>query len=65
VDNFFGDETMVLPEDFTVMRVIFRKLGGSWEKLSQGDITQLHLMTQIINSWGNLKGKSRKVEEGY
>jgi hypothetical protein len=65
VDNFFGDETMVLPQDFTAMRVVFRKLGGSWEKLFQGDIVQLQLMTQIIQSWGNLKGKNRKVEEGY
>lgn len=65
VDNFFGDDTMVLPQDFTLMRVVFRKLGGSWEKLSQGDIIQLHLMIQTVQSWGNMKGKSRKVEEGY
>lgn len=62
IDNLFGDETLVLPQDYIAMRVVFRKLGGSWEKVFEGD-TQL--IIQIVQSWGNLKDKNRKVELGY
>lgn len=65
VDNLYSDKVMVLPKDFTVMRVVFRKMGGSWEKVSQGDIEQCKLIVQVVRTWGNTQEKSRKIDLGY
>ena len=65
VNNLYGASVYVLPEDYTMMRVVFRNLGGSWEQVSQGDIEQCKTVVRIVQSWGALREKSRKVEEGY
>lgn len=65
VDNLFGDSIAVIPEDYTTMRVVFRKLGGSWELVSRGDAKHIQRIVQVVQSWGSSQQKNRKVEEGY
>ena len=65
MDNLDGDETQVIPQDYTAMRVVFRKLGGSWEKLSDGDVQHNQLIVRVIQAWGNAQSKGRKTEVGY
>lgn len=65
VDNLLGDGLSVIPDDYVTMRVVFRKLGGSWQALSQGDIHQNQLIVRVVQAWGNIRGKARKIEEGY
>jgi hypothetical protein len=62
VTNQLGDETMVLPNDYMVMRVVFRKRGGSWEALTQGDVGHTVLLASVVKTWGKLRRKQRKVE---
>lgn len=65
VDNLFGGKVEVIPQDYTVMRVVFRNLGGSWEQILHGNIEHCKLVVRVVQSWGTLQEKNRKVEEGY
>jgi len=47
-------------EDFASIRVVFRRCGGSWADLLNGDHRQLELLRQIVVAWGQLP--IRKVE---
>lgn len=62
VDNQFGDEAMVLPNDYMTMRVVFRRCQGSWEQLTCGSVIHTKLLSKIIAAWGRLHGKTRKIE---
>lgn len=62
VTNQSSDETMILPNDYQVMRVVFRKRGGSWEGVTQGDVAQIQLLASVVKTWAKLRQKQRKVE---
>lgn len=40
------------PHDYTVIRVTFRKLGGSWFELCHGNVPHILLLTQVVRTWG-------------
>lgn len=52
IDHTFGVEKSRTSQDLQVMRVVFRREGGSWEKLMRGDQTQLKLLSNIVVAWG-------------
>ncbi len=52
IDHSFGVEKSRSKQDIQVMRVVFRKEGGSWEKLMRGDQAQLKLLSSIVVAWG-------------
>lgn len=58
-DHLLGDLELEA-KDFLLMRVIFRKLGGSWESAYLGDIKQLKLLEKIVVKWG----ANRKKQQG-
>lgn len=60
VDQFVDGDVAVLPDDYTKLRVAFRKLGGSWEAVVLGDIEETRRLLTIVKKWG----KARK-EESY
>jgi hypothetical protein len=64
VTNLFGEDAIVPPQDYLVLRTVFRRLGGSWEKVAAGDTKQVSLVIQVVRAWGNVK-KMKKVELGY
>jgi hypothetical protein len=37
-----------------VMRIAFRKVGGSWEALFAGDQQQMNLLKFVVGSWGQM-----------
>lgn len=41
------------PNDFSVIRVTFRKLRGSWVELCSGNILHLMLLSQVVRAWGS------------
>lgn len=47
-------------EDYASIRVVFRRCGGSWAALMNGDHRQLELLRQIVAAWGQMP--IRKVE---
>lgn len=46
--------------DYMVMRVAFRKVGGSWEVLLAGDHQQMNLLKFVVGAWGQMP---RQVQE--
>ncbi len=63
VDHLLGDDMIVLPADFTTIRVAFRSSGGSWEQFHLGDIKQINLLSKLIAGWGNLPNRVREPLE--
>lgn len=51
VDNSLGSDTNIPPNDYLVMRVAFRNMGGTWEQISQGNHEHLAKLKQVINTW--------------
>lgn len=62
VDHVADEKILVSPQDFTALRVVFRKLGGSWSKLADGDINSSRLLARIVKKWAKMPGRERKSE---
>ena len=54
-ENLLG-KSGLKPKDYTVIRVAFRKVGGSWFELCHGNVGQINLLTQTIRAWGGQQG---------
>lgn len=61
-DNLLGGDVMVLPSDFLLMKTVFRHLGGSWENVVQGGVKHVHLLSSIVQAWGNVRKGQREIE---
>jgi hypothetical protein len=57
IDHSFGPDLAREPSDLQVIRSLFRKQGGSWEKLMRGDDSQHSLLGSIVVAWGKTKTK--------
>lgn len=62
VDHLVDETVIIQPKDYIMMRVVFRKLKGSWQRLQAGDIMMARLMAQIAVSWGNMPGREKETE---
>lgn len=61
VDHSVGAETILLPQDYYVIRLVFRWCGGLWERLELGDIVHNRLLSSIISAWGKTAKHQRDV----
>jgi hypothetical protein len=59
-DHLLGNDLIIEPKDFMVIRVVFRKLGGNWVDLIQGNIKQLEVLERVLTNWGKVPGRKRK-----
>jgi hypothetical protein len=41
---------------------VFRRLGGSWMAISQGDTRQLDVLQRVVIAWGQMPGRKSKEE---
>lgn len=62
VDHVVTGGVIILPQDYTALRVAYRKLGGSWAKIADGDIASIRLLTRIVKRWGKMPNRKRKSE---
>lgn len=63
VQHMLGGDVVIEANDFTVIRVAFRKIGGSWEDLVGGDLQQVELLKKVVTTWGTkFKHKSKDDE---
>ena len=46
-------------QDCTLIRVTFRKLGGSWEALALGDSKALGILSQAVKAWVKIQTKQK------
>lgn len=51
-ENILG-QTDMKPENYSVIRVTFRKLGGSWFELCHGGVGHITLLVECIKAWKN------------
>lgn len=63
-DHLCGADLVILPKDFTVLRVAFRKAGGNWEQVALGNIVHIQLLSKIVVAWGQMPDRKRKTEMG-
>lgn len=62
VDHLVGEDIITTKTDYTVMRLVFRWCGGSWEMINHGDIVHNRLLATIISAWGGMPGRKHEVE---
>jgi len=62
IRHMVSDTIQITPQDYTVVRVVFRRLGGQWEKLVAGDLVHIELLKNIITGWGKLPHPDEKDE---
>lgn len=51
VDHLVG-EVELERNDYAIIRLLFRKAGGSWEAIFQGDPKQLESLKSVVLHWG-------------
>jgi hypothetical protein len=52
VEHLFSDGVPLTFEDYTAIRTVFRRLGGSWAAVDQGDFQQIEKLSRIVTAWG-------------
>ncbi len=55
VEHMIADAPEVKPEDFLVLRTVFRAAGGGWIAITEGDTKQLDLLKDFVTAWGALQ----------
>lgn len=63
VAHLFGGELVIWPDDFIAMRVAFRRLGGLWDQVADGNIVHLQLLSKVVTGWGKLPGRETQEEQ--
>lgn len=60
VEHMVGEDVVIEPEDYTVLRVVFRKCGGQWHEITQGNLVHLELLKKIVSAWGRMPQRIRE-----
>lgn len=58
--HLLGEDTIVEPNDFMAIRVVFRRLGGSWENLQLGDPAQMEILKNVVGAWGQMPNRKHE-----
>lgn len=54
-DHLLGDEAKLNLRAYRVVRVVFRRVGGSWFELCQGHPHHTNLLIEAVKAWGAQK----------
>lgn len=65
VDNTHGNDVILTRENYLAIRTVFKRCGGSWQKLYEGNEDHTRLLIQIVASWGKKTPLTREVSEQY
>jgi hypothetical protein len=57
-DNILGDSVKMNRRAYLTVRVVFRKLGGSWFEVCQGSPEHINLLIESVKAWGARKSSS-------
>lgn len=52
VDHSFGDDMDIPADEYMVIRVAFRKMGGEWEEIFLGNHEHVNKLKQVVSMWG-------------
>jgi hypothetical protein len=62
IRHAFGEDIVIEPCDFLTLRVVFRRCGGEWGKIVEGDLVHLELLKQIVGVWGRMPGREKESD---
>ncbi len=62
IQHILSEDMMVEPQDYLVIRTVYRGCKGSWDRLADGDIVMLELLQKIISAWGNMPGRKHNSD---
>lgn len=54
IEHMFADDFKIKADDYMMIRVVFRKMGGSWEKIGLGSLKDFLLLQNVIQGWSKL-----------
>jgi hypothetical protein len=60
VQHVVSDTIMLGARDYASIRVVFRKLGGSWGDIGAGDHAQLELLKNVVMAWGQARSADKE-----
>ncbi len=61
-DHLLGGDTKVGKRGYRVIRLVFRKLGGSWYRLCMGSPRDTELLIETVRAWGKAKADPAKAQ---
>lgn len=62
VDHSLGEDTIMGADDYMVIRVAFRNMGGTWEAISLGHPDAINMLKQVVQAWSKDPKQKNKVE---
>jgi hypothetical protein len=62
VHHILAEDMVVEPDDYMAIRIVFRKVGGSWDELANGSIVMLELLQKIIAAWGKMPERQHESD---
>lgn len=54
-NHLLGDKAKLNRQAYGLIRVVFRRLGGSWFELCQGNPQHTQLLLESVKAWGARK----------
>ena len=61
IQHSLGSDVPVSAVDYSVMRVVYRWCGGSWERYLKGNQLDIELLKLIVGAWGSMPGRLQGV----
>jgi hypothetical protein len=59
-DHLLGEDLIIEPKDFMILRLVYRRLGGTWDGLIHGNGKYLQILEKTITNWGKMPGRKRE-----
>jgi alpha/beta superfamily hydrolase len=61
VQHAASGDTMLAARDYMSIRVVFRRMGGSWSKFADGNYHHMELLRNVIASWIQSRGEVQPI----
>jgi hypothetical protein len=63
IQHMVSEDMIVNNKDYQALRSVFRKCGGSWEALVDGNQVHIELLKKIVSEWGKMPGRKKKSDQ--
>jgi len=60
VQHMVSEDMVIEPRDYLAVRSVFKKCGGSWEKLVSGEQVHIELLKEIVSGWGQMPDRKKR-----
>lgn len=62
VQHLLAEDMIIGFDDYQVIRVVFRKGGGLWSELANGNIVHLELLKKVVSAWGQMPDRATESD---